>query len=59
MSIAPQGSIIRTCNGMYMSIPMNPIKNTIGSVNMVVKKEEKKEQPRTYEKINDMYVKNS
>lgn len=41
MSFAPQGSIIRSCNGMFMAIPMNPIK--IGS-KIIIKNDEKNNQ---------------
>lgn len=37
MSFVPQGSVMRTtCNGMFMSIPMNPPrKNTAGQIRSV------------------------
>lgn len=57
MSFAPQGSVIRSCNGMFMAMPMNPIKNNVGSLSMpsamlatsslkVIKNDEKNDQPK-------------
>ncbi len=52
MSFAPQGSVIRSCNGMFMAIPMNPIKNNIGSISKVIKNDEKNDQPKNMQQKN-------